>query len=283
MGSYYEVNFLEGDFPLHAWKGKGFSFPAHWHEELEWVFVTSGVLQVKVNNHLYQVKENESIFLGMNHVHQYIEETPCTFVMMKFNLRVLEGMHLDMESYGFLLSMFHHTHLFNASYSKTFREQLGKAMVEICEEIESELQGFKYGILHVMYQVLTLLLREGCLNEIVVELEAHNRPNHMVTFALSYIEKNYNKPLTLEDMAKAIHLSKNYFSKVFKAHTGMSFMQCLRAYRLQKARELLVETDWTVMDIALQCGFNSIKTFNRLFVKSLGVSPTKYRRMIFEK
>ncbi len=96
-------------------------------------------------------------------------------------------------------------------------------------------------------------------------------------------KKHYHEVLSLEEIIQVAHLSKNYFTRLFKTYTGMTFKQFVTMIRLQKSRECLEETDDTIVDIAYLSGFNSVKTFNRVFHKHMGCSPSTYRKCISEK
>lgn len=84
-------------------------------------------------------------------------------------------------------------------------------------------------------------------------------------------------PLTLDDLAAAAMFSKFHFSRVFLVTTGVSPGRFLAALRLQRAKELLLTTDWNVVDIGMSVGYNSVGTFSSRFRRSVGLSPTEYR------
>ena len=95
---------------------------------------------------------------------------------------------------------------------------------------------------------------------------------------LSHVYAKYDDPeLTLDNIAEIACLSKFYFSRFFRERTGFTFHAYLSRYRIRKAQIMLCETDKTVTDIAYNCGFASLKTFNRLFKLYAGVSPSTYR------
>jgi AraC family transcriptional regulator len=84
--------------------------------------------------------------------------------------------------------------------------------------------------------------------------------------------------LTVEDMARSAMFSKFHFTRVFQRVTGVSPGRFLSALRLQRAKYLLVSTSLNVADISLRVGYNSVGTFSSRFSRSVGMSPTTYRR-----
>lgn len=96
--------------------------------------------------------------------------------------------------------------------------------------------------------------------------------------AFEYIEKNYPGQITLKDISQAAGFSEYYFSRLFKEYTGQSFLSYLNTYRVKQAEKLLRSTEKSVLEIALDSGFNSLTTFNRIFKKIKGCSPSYYRK-----
>lgn len=92
-----------------------------------------------------------------------------------------------------------------------------------------------------------------------------------------YMQKHFAKKLTVVSIARSVGLSKSYFLHRFVAQTGLSPIQYLNLYRVEKAAELLFSTNLTVSEIAMICGFGSVTMFIRHFKKCKGVSPQCYR------
>lgn len=96
--------------------------------------------------------------------------------------------------------------------------------------------------------------------------------------AITAMHDRLGEPVTLDDMAKAAMFSKFHFTRVFQRATGLSPGRFLSAIRLQRAKQLLVSTDLNVADISFLVGFNSVGTFSSRFSRSVGMSPTQYRK-----
>ncbi|MFD6565106.1 helix-turn-helix domain-containing protein [Micromonospora profundi] len=96
--------------------------------------------------------------------------------------------------------------------------------------------------------------------------------------AISTMRENLGEQLTVDDMARAAMFSKFHFTRIFQRVTGVSPGRFLSALRLQRAKQLLVSTSLNVADISLRVGYNSVGTFSSRFTRSIGMSPTTYRR-----
>ncbi|MET8260586.1 helix-turn-helix domain-containing protein [Micromonospora sp. NPDC005553] len=99
-----------------------------------------------------------------------------------------------------------------------------------------------------------------------------------VNRAISTMRENLGEQLTVDDMARAAMFSKFHFTRIFQRTTGVSPGRFLSALRLQRAKQLLISTTLNVADISLRVGYNSVGTFSSRFTRSVGMSPTTYRR-----
>jgi AraC-like DNA-binding protein len=97
--------------------------------------------------------------------------------------------------------------------------------------------------------------------------------------AIAAMHDNLGELLSIDDMAQAAMFSKFHFTRIFQRTTGVSPGRFLSAVRLQKAQQLLVTTSLKVADISIQVGYNSVGTFSSRFTRSVGVSPTAFRRL----
>lgn len=104
-----------------------------------------------------------------------------------------------------------------------------------------------------------------------------------VTKALQIICDEIDAPLLLNEVAERVNMSRSYFSACFKKVTGKPFNQYVRDKRIKIAQEYLEETDYSVMDIAIRCGYEDEKYFGKVFRQETGYLPTKYRKEKKEK
>ena len=100
-----------------------------------------------------------------------------------------------------------------------------------------------------------------------------------IALAKRYVEEHYMENITLEDLGEYLGFNPSYFSTLFKKETGTSFVEYLSRVRMEKAKELLKETDLKIQDICLMVGYNDVRYFRKLFARSTGLSPNEYRRI----
>ena len=112
-------------------------------------------------------------------------------------------------------------------------------------------------------------------NQIVVQQRSTEPP--VITKAKEYIAAHQMEDLTLTQVAKAVNTSTFYFCKMFKKVTGLNFTDYVSRIRIERARNLLLNRNLRISEIAYEVGFQSLTHFNRVFKRILGVSPTHYR------
>ena len=99
-----------------------------------------------------------------------------------------------------------------------------------------------------------------------------------ISLIVQYISENHTKNITLKDIAKLLGYDYNYVSRFFHSTFNMSFTNFLNIYRLETAIKLLEETNKKITDIALESGFQSVRSFNNSFRLKFGISPSEYKR-----
>lgn len=154
-------------------------------------------------------------------------------------------------------------------------DNIKNAIINLLEEAE------KHAILH---QSALSTLTYGIISEFISQAEiltankgvdVYNR----IIQILPQMREMSAKPFELKYWSDELNISTYYFCKMFKKATGMSPSNFTMLCRLQKSKQLLMEKrDWTVKQIALECGYSSISYFGRLFLENEGVTPAEYRK-----
>jgi AraC-like DNA-binding protein len=115
-------------------------------------------------------------------------------------------------------------------------------------------------------------------NQVVVQQQTAEPP--VITRAKQFIQEHQSEDLSLGQVAKAVNTSTFYFCKMFKKATGVNFTDYLSRIRIEKAKNLLLNPNLRISEIAYEVGFQSLTHFNRVFKKIVGQSPTEYRAQL---
>ena len=100
----------------------------------------------------------------------------------------------------------------------------------------------------------------------------------IINKAVHHMRRNCTNKLVLEDVAKVVFISPNHFSKIFNQETGQSFNEYLNRLRIEKSKQLLLQSNLLLVDVANLSGFEDQSYFTKVFKKITGISPNKYRK-----
>ena len=111
-----------------------------------------------------------------------------------------------------------------------------------------------------------------------IHLTDRKRNDDLISQILTYVEDHFTERLTLQQVAAALSYDYHYISRIFNESLNVNLKTLINQYRYDLAWELLVNTDRTIADIALTCGFQSVRSFNRVFQQIAGSTPSVLRR-----
>ncbi|NLP16666.1 MAG: response regulator [Clostridiales bacterium] len=117
---------------------------------------------------------------------------------------------------------------------------------------------------------------EACRN---ITTKREEQTSGLICKAKAYIEENFNKDISLDDVSRSVDISPYYFSKLFKEETGENFIEHLTNIRIEKAKELLMNSGMNIKNICIDTGYSDPNYFSRIFKKQVGVTPTEYREL----
>jgi AraC-like DNA-binding protein/KaiC/GvpD/RAD55 family RecA-like ATPase len=146
-------------------------------------------------------------------------------------------------------------------------------------------------ILPILHNECLLVLRQekkvkDALESIkvkILKLEKSDKYAPVIKEAIKFLENNYNKDLSLSDIAKAVNLSPSHFNRLFKENTGYSCINYLTNLRIKKAEQLLKNVKYNVSEVAYKVGYTDPLYFSRIFKKYIGVSPIDYKNRNISK
>lgn len=147
-------------------------------------------------------------------------------------------------------------------------------------------QSFEYAQQAIRIKVdnyITKPVVESELLEVVRPYMNVTNYSELVIKAIDFIYENYSSKVSLSSIADFIHVNPAYLSRLFSEEVGMSFSDFLNDYRIERAKKVLKENEhYTIAEVAEKCGFNSQHYFSSLFRKTLGMTPSTYRRKFVE-
>ncbi len=132
------------------------------------------------------------------------------------------------------------------------------------------------GSVYKLYQYLTDVIVNSMDKIIEDKRQSDTRP---IRDAKQFIQTNYKRQITLEEVSGKVGFNATYFSSLFKKETGYTFLEYLSEIRINKAKELLKDTNYSIMVICEHVGYSDIKHFTKTFVKYTSLKPNEYRKL----
>ena len=254
----------------------GYTGVNHWHPFAEILLSLKEGNEVTLNFKKYRMKPNDFIISYPGDLHSINNVSKDSFLVIQFPMRLITVVHdFNRIQQLFYKSPFFKYDVYNAEHDKmivTLKEIVNQASNE---KIFNEALGYSLLLKFFTY------LGQQCVTEELEETEetesAGYKSAKLMAEACLYITQNCAEPLTLEDVAHQIGISKSYFSHLFKDFTQMTFVDYLTKERIRRAETMFSGPKKKMIDIAFECGFTSVSSFNRTFKKIKGISPREFR------
>ena len=146
---------------------------------------------------------------------------------------------------------------------------------KIFDSMECERRGYELVTVGLMWQLLGEFASSSTQN--VSGTKSTDQISRLKN-VLSFIHKNIDRHISLDELAETAGMSPKYFCRVFKDLTGKRPIEYLNYYRIESACEMLTLTDESVTEIAMNCGFDDMSYFSKTFARYKGLSPNKFRK-----
>lgn len=276
MEVFHQRNLMDEKLPFNLFFTDIAEFPPHWHEEIEIIYVLDENLVIGLNNEIFTVKPRNIFLIGRGEVHFFI--TPpkkSKRIILQFELSMFEAFTAMMRERKFSSPLIES----QGGDEQTHRD-LERQILMIEEEYSRKAEGFQLAIKARLYDLMVILLRRVPMEQYSsLEQSKHLKRLERLEQVFRFVEQNHTREITLEEIAKTANFSIYHFTRFFKEATGMTFIQYLNNYRITKAIKYLTNSSGEpITEVAFRAGFESIKSFNRVFRQLKGCSPSCYKK-----
>lgn len=270
MIPFYEKN----DYQLKMFYSEGLNFPAHLHDALELVFVEQGELRMEIGGTEYRLKKGDFVCVFPEVIHAYEdirshgEESERNRILL-----VICGPRMIEETKSLFLNRYPVNPVLREG------EYPGEIVYALDQLVKEEHEGRS-----LLVQRGILLFLIGKLMPLLTLEKIEIPPSHQLVHRLiSYMEEHYRERISLTELAAHLGVSKYHLSRIFSKYLHTSFTDYLNQLRLEYAMSLIRRSSRSFLDIALDSGFESQRTFNRAFQKLHGMTPSQYAAEMREK
>lgn len=265
-------------YTLFARSKKDFDFPLHSHEEYELNFLANaaGIKRI-IGDHTEVIDELELVLVGSNLPHGWfnhqcrsdeIQEVTIQFHRDLFDEKLLRRNQL--------------------SFIRALLERSAKGIAfsrETVESLRPRIEGLAHksgfdSVLELMSILHDLSISRNMrtLSNVSFTNDPLNYNSRRLEKAFEFMQMNYDKDISLADLARVVSMPDVSFSRFIKKRTGKTFIDSLNEIRLGHASRMLIDTTHTITEISYKCGFNNMSYFNRMFRRKNGCTPREFRQ-----
>lgn len=250
----------------------------HCHSHFEIYVQMSGRRRYFLKNHVYEIETGDVVLIapGLMHKTSNIDKSDYSRLLIEFDEKYLRDLDaflggVDLKSY---LSQ-----MYTRGYFIYRNKEQTQQVLSTCKKIaEGYTHPTDLGDMTARLQVAEFLLH--ILHEsVAAEHTDEIGSRYKISEILSYISDNYNQDISLKETSERFYLSYYYLSRLFKEVTGFTFVAYVNIVRVNKAKQMIEESDKGIELISEAVGFGSQKQFVRAFKALYGVSPSKYKTM----
>jgi AraC-like DNA-binding protein len=270
-----EIPSLTQDDCFTITSGEIATYPLHYHEELELKLITGAVgTQRIIGDHTGETGDVEMVLVGSNLPHGWFVPDSAGSNHHEITVHFKKDIFpLEKNQLINIRKMFEDAKrglLFSVETTMRLAPRLlalhKKAGFESVLEIQS--------ILHD----LSMAGNSRMLSGISFTKDDYNSNNQRIEEVFSFLQLNFSKKVRLTDVARVANMSKGAFSRFIKIHTGHSFAENLIQIRLGHVSRMLINSSYSVSEIANKCGFQNMANFNRIFRERKGCSPKIFKK-----
>jgi len=254
-----------------------FDFPLHYHEEYELNLILNakGAKRI-IGGHIEVIDDMELVLIGPNLYHSWVtyecRSEEIIEVTIQFHKDLFDEKFLKRNQLSFIKTMLDRSHrgiLFSSETVLSLKDRL--LAMDKKTGFDSVLELFS--VLHD----LSISRNMRTLSELSFSSEKFYYNSRRIERVFEFMNTNYNKPVTLAEVARIANMPEASFSRFIKKRTGKTFIDSLNEIRLGHASRMLIDTTNTIAEIAYKCGFNNISNFNRVFKRKKFCIPKEFR------
>lgn len=270
--TYFEFVEFDADFPVKVFIIGMNDTKPHFHDALEIIYVLHGQVLIQTGE-TFTVNQGEFQLINCREMH-------CIYSGSKDNITMVIQIHPDAwrkinPKYQYIIF----PHL-SSKTPPALMNGLKNIISSVFLDLYQKKQNYKFSVYSQILRLVSLLTdNTECEIQDAEKLSQTDEARKRMYEVIDIIYQRYGEPLSVEWLAQAVHISSSRLAHWFKDTMGLSLGKFLLHVRISKAELLLAESDKTITEIALECGFTNVSAFGKAFRGFSGVSPSEYRRL----
>ena len=249
---FYQFNHLGSPDYVKIESGNDFNFPPHLHQCFEIIIIKSGEMKITVNSNKYILKENDALLIFPNQIHS-LESENSEHILCIFSPQMVNSFSSKIAD----------------KMPKSNKFTVDSYIINSLKNIDTYSHIEKKGVLYLIC---------GMFDRIAEYKDSERDKENLILKCFAFVEKHFADNCSLSDLSKETGYNYSYLSRFFKKIVGISFNGYVNHYRLSRACYLLDNSPLSILQCTYECGFVSLRSFNRNFKAQFGISPTEYRK-----
>ncbi len=237
----------------------------HFHEEVEILKVSSGIVSIKVGTCDLKCYKGDILFFPSNTLHQVNSETnDAEVVAITYKEEVLK---IPLE-WALRRGEFQ---LFNSS--NIYYQQINSAFSEAIEVFKEPDITYEIDMTACLLKITSIFIKDK-----IAEINDNDKTKQRLLPVLEYIRKNIDLPIKIDDLTEILYVSKEHLIRLFKAATGKTPLEYITDSKIQKAMSMLEENNCSVSAISEKLSFTNPSYFSKIFRQRLKMTPSEYKK-----
>lgn len=250
----------------------------HWHDDIECIHIFEGKMNYDINGKKILLQAGDSIIVNSHQLHfgYSCMRQECKFSVILFHPSILNS---NLHTYQKLVSPIIHSSaetywLFDQKHPAT--DEITRLLQQIfsLRNIKEEDRYLLLGLFHCLWHIIYQNSNHTLYKNKITEDYDIQLQKQMVSF----VYQHYSENVVLEDIAAAGNISRSKCCKIFQKYLQQSPIAFLNAYRMEISCNLLINTSYSITEIAISCGYNHLSYFSKIFFRKYGCTPNQYRK-----
>lgn len=254
------------------------NYPMHWHTDIEIIMPIENIYTIVIDKTSYLLNPGDIIIIPSGELHELFAPISGKRIIMLFDNSILNSLSsIDSISNGFYPCI-----TIRSDDEKPYHKQLTSLIEQITDEYIKRAPLFETTI-YSLFMYFLVIVGRNCINQDLPNINVKKQKQHQYIdkflSVCNYINEHCTEDVTVNQLATLAGFSRYHFSRLFNAFLGVSYYDYLMKRRIMHAEALLCDPNLSIVEIAMQSGFNSLATFNRNFRTIKKCTPSEYRSM----
>jgi len=258
----------------------------HWHDELQFCYVTQGVVEFYLNQQIYTLSAGDGIFINSTFLHMVKDQgqTEGTYLCLDFAVKMLSSFSGSLIEQKYVRPYVGNPMLSCCVFPSALphNKPILDGFLHLVSLLETKDFGYEIDVYTTLLSLWKMILAESKIRGIHKKSTPSVTNTRLITL-LSYLDQHYAEQIELAHLATLVNLSTSECCRLFKKVMNCTIFDYLFQLKLKKSMELLMESDCSIGQIALDTGFGSSSYYIDRFHQTVGVTPNNYRTLHHNK